>query len=47
MEQLEAVHRELQLPRDDEEVVAFLMAETLMFSGLRWGEVAAQQWIGA
>ena len=45
MEQLEAVHRELQLPRDDEEVVAFLMAEALMFSGLRWGEVAAQQWI--
>ncbi len=46
VDDLEAVLRELHQPKDVEEVIAFLMAEMLMFSGLRWGEIAALQWSG-
>ena len=44
IEEMEAVYAQLQQPHGDEEVIPFLMAELLMFSGLRWGEVAALQW---
>jgi integrase len=44
IDELEAVRRQLQQPSNNEEVVAFLMAELLMYSGLRWGEAAALQW---
>jgi integrase len=42
--EMAAVRAELLKPRGKEEVVPFLMAELLMSSGLRWGEVAALQW---
>ncbi len=44
IDELEAVRAQLQQPKGDEEVLAFLMAELLMYSGLRWGEVAALRW---
>ncbi len=44
IEEVEAVRLQLRQPSSDEEVVPFLMAELLMYSGLRWGEVAALQW---
>ncbi len=42
--EIEAVRAQLRQPHGNEEVLPFLMAELLMYSGLRWGEVAALQW---
>ena len=42
--EIEAVCAQLQQPHGEDEVVPFLMAELLMYSGLRWGEVAALNW---